>query len=112
VVADLLAGCQALIFPGIEDFGIVPLEAMASGRPVIAYAAGGALETIIDGVTGVLFNQQSASALNEAIIRYETLAQTFQPAAIRAQAMTFDKPVFKAKILDFITRHLAVAGAA
>ena len=111
-VATLLARCQALIFPGIEDFGIVPLETMASGRPVIAFAAGGALETMIDGVTGVLFHEQSVAGLNQAITRYDSLAPGFLPAAIRAHAMGFDKPVFKAKILDFITRHSAAFRAA
>jgi len=111
-VAALLAGCQALIFPGVEDFGIVPLEAMASGRPVIAYAAGGALETMIDGVTGVLFHDQSVAGLNQAVTRYDNLAASFEPTAIRAHAMSFDKPVFQKKIMDFVMRHLAAPGPA
>ncbi len=65
------ARCRALIFPGEEDFGIVPLEVQASGRPVIAYAKGGALETVIDGKTGVFFTDASATSLNEAIERFE-----------------------------------------
>lgn len=71
VLKECYAQCQGLIFPGIEDFGIVPLEAMASGRPVVAYARGGALETIKDGVTGVFFKEQTPEALMEAIARLE-----------------------------------------
>lgn len=64
---DLFARCRAFLFPGVEDFGITPLEAMAAGRPVIAYAAGGALETVIEGVTGWFFYQQDAAALATAV---------------------------------------------
>lgn len=58
-LAGWLARCRALVYPGTEDFGIVPLKAMASGRPVIAYGHGGAVETVLPGVTGVLFEEQS-----------------------------------------------------
>lgn len=68
-----MARCRALIFPGLEDFGIIPVEVQASGRPVIALAAGGALETIIDGETGVLFSEASISSLQQAIERFEQL---------------------------------------
>lgn len=92
------AGCRALIFPGVEDFGIVPLEAMASGRPVIAFAKGGALETVVDGVTGLFFHEQSVDSLIAAIEKYEALEQNFDPAAIRAHAERFDKQHFKQRI--------------
>ena len=70
-VAAAMSECRALIFPGEEDFGITPLEANASGRPVIAYGAGGALETVRDGVTGVLFGAQTADSLAEGVRRAE-----------------------------------------
>jgi glycosyltransferase involved in cell wall biosynthesis len=66
-----VARCRALIFPGEEDFGIVPLEVQAAGRPVIAYAKGGALETVIDGKTGVFFREPSSESLNAAIVDFE-----------------------------------------
>ncbi len=109
-IQTLLAGCRALIFPGVEDFGIVPLEAMASGRPVIAYAAGGALETVVDGKTGILFNTQTVEALNAAVARYIAGPEIFDPVAIRAHAQTFDKSIFQARILKFIAEHRATAG--
>src|SRR5207248_10171083 len=68
---QLYAGCRGLVFPGEEDFGIAPLEANASGRPVIAYAGGGALDTVIDGRTGVVFEQQDVESLICAVRRAE-----------------------------------------
>ncbi|NJP04289.1 MAG: glycosyltransferase family 4 protein [Chloroflexaceae bacterium] len=98
---DLFAQCRAFLFPGAEDFGITPLEAMAAGRPVIAYAAGGALETVIEGVTGRFFHQQSAAALAAAvaIARHDT----YDPAVIRQHAERFAQPVFLQKMQAFIT---------
>jgi glycosyltransferase involved in cell wall biosynthesis len=104
---DLYARCRALVFPGVEDFGIVPLEAMASGRPVIAYGRGGALETIVDGVTGVFFHEQTAAALAAAVERFEREAGRFEPEAIRAHARTFDRPVFEARLAAAIEAELA-----
>jgi glycosyltransferase involved in cell wall biosynthesis len=68
--------CQALIFPGEEDFGIIPVEVMASGRPVIALARGGALDTVIDGKTGLLFSQETVDGLNAAIEQFEAMGST------------------------------------
>lgn len=70
---DLYRRCRFLVFPGEEDFGIVPLEAQACGKPVIAYGRGGALETITNGVTGVFFNEQSETALNDAVRQAQTV---------------------------------------
>jgi glycosyltransferase involved in cell wall biosynthesis len=84
---DLMRNARALLFPGLEDFGITPVEMMACGRPVVAYGAGGALETVIDGVTGVLAPRQDADAFAEAIERLETTP--FDPARIRRHAQTF-----------------------
>ncbi len=93
---DLFAGCRAFIFPGEEDFGITPLEAMSAGRPVIAYAAGGALETVIDGVTGRFFHQQSAAAIAAAVAA--TRADHYDPAVIRSHAEGFSRAVFLARM--------------
>jgi glycosyltransferase involved in cell wall biosynthesis len=96
----LLAKCRAFMFPGEEDFGIAPLQAMAAGRPVIAYAAGGALETVAHGVTGILFEQQSVEAIIEAVELSDT--QAWNSQEIQAHARQFDSEVFKQKMLAFI----------
>jgi glycosyltransferase involved in cell wall biosynthesis len=69
----LLAGARGLVFPGEEDFGIVPVEAMAAGTPVIGYRSGGLVETVRDGVDGVLFAEQTSSALRHAVERSQDL---------------------------------------
>src|SRR5574337_377448 len=110
-VADLYARCRALIFPGVEDFGIAPLEAMASGKPVIAFAQGGALETVVpwepgsDAATGFLFTGQTADALAGAIRRFEANAHRFDPKALRAHAEAFDRPLFKERIAAWVARR-------
>jgi len=96
-LADLYASSKALIFPQEEDLGIVPLEAMASGRSVIAYRAGGALETIIDGQTGIFFDEQSEKSIIDAIARFSKMK--FNPKLCRKRAEEFDVEVFKKKIL-------------
>lgn len=107
-LARLYGSCRALLFPGVEDFGIVPLEAMACGKPVIAYAKGGALETVVDGVTGVLFGEQTVEGLMEAIGRSESLP--FLPSAIRTHALRFDRPVFRTKLSELIEKIVEGAG--
>ena len=106
-VAELYRRCRAVLFPGIEDFGIVPLEAMAAGRPVIAFAEGGALETVVPpgGVrpaTGLFFDVQSVDALVAAMRRLESGAVAFEPKALRARAEEFDRPRFKDRIASFL----------
>jgi glycosyltransferase involved in cell wall biosynthesis len=96
VVGDLMARCHALITPGIEDFGIAPVEAMASGKRVIAYAAGGALETVVDGQTGTFFAEPTTDALIGALERLESIA--VDPSVPRARAMTFDRSVFERRL--------------
>jgi len=91
-LVDLFARCHAYLVPGIEDFGIAPVEAMAAGKPVIAFRSGGATETVVEGRTGVFFERQEAAALAEAIERLDGL--TFTPASIRARAQEFDTSVF------------------
>ena len=89
----LLARAQAYLMPGEEDFGIAPVEANACGRPVIAYAAGGALDSQIDGVTGVLFKEQTVDCLCEAVRRFQQIK--FDPQRIQAHAQAFDNDVFR-----------------
>lgn len=93
--------CKALIFPGIEDFGIVPVEVMASGRPVIAFAEGGAMETVKHRETGVLFNEQTPESLNLAIDWLEKHIGTFDPEKIADHARSFAKERFKKQFTSF-----------
>ena len=102
VIRDHYARCRALVFPGIEDFGIVPVEAMASGRPVIAFDYGGARETVIEGVSGLLFRDQSAAGLIEAVRRFES-APAFDRKVIRAHAEKFSEPAFRARFGAFVS---------
>ncbi len=94
--------CKAFIFPGVEDFGIAPLEAQASGRPVIAYAAGGALETVVEGSTGLFFKRQSVRSLIGSIEKFMKIENSFEPEAIRRNALKFDKEIFKSDLKKFI----------
>lgn len=97
---ELYAGCRAFIFPGEEDFGITPLEAQASGRPVIAYGAGGALETVLPGVTGEFFSTQTADSLADTISNFDE--SRYDTRAIRKHAEAFDTEVFKSKVKSFV----------
>ena len=130
-VADLLNRCRALVFPGEEDFGILPVEAMACGRPVIAYGKGGVTETVIpldrptsnvqrsgphntfslqpsafslepQPPTGVFFYEQSVGALVRAIDLFERSADRFDPEALREHALTFDRSVFEKRMTAFV----------
>ena len=96
----LLARARAYVMPGMEDFGIAPVEANAAGRPVIALGVGGALDSQIDGITGVLFDEPTVASLIEAVKRADALH--FDAARIRAHAQTFDRQMFKARMNDFI----------
>ena len=91
-VLDLYRNCRLLVFPGEEDYGIVPLEAQACGRPVVAYAKGGALETVADGVSGVFFAEQTPESLEDAVVR--CAEAKFDPAAVRANALRFGPAQF------------------
>ncbi len=97
---QLLARCRAFIFPGLEDFGIAPVEAQAAGRPVIAFAGGGALDTVVEGVTGTFFHEQSPQALAEAVRSFDDTR--YDPAVIREHAERFDTAVFKQQLRQFI----------
>lgn len=102
VVRDHLARCQALIFPGEEDFGITPVEAQASGRPVIAYRGGGVLETVTEQ-TGQLFYSKTADALIEAVKTFD--AGLFDPTEIQRHARQFDISVFRQKMTEVIKHY-------
>ncbi|HEX2942127.1 MAG TPA: glycosyltransferase [Rhodopila sp.] len=98
--------CRALVFPGEEDFGIVPLEAMASGRPVLAYGRGGALETVIPGETGLLFQEQTPEALIDVVRQYEATESLFDPNAIASHASAFSGNRFEQTMRLAIDRAL------
>jgi glycosyltransferase involved in cell wall biosynthesis len=127
-VADLYSRCRALLFPGVEDFGIAPLETMASGRPVIAYAKGGALETVVPlnplpaaatgfeakttagiggagGPTGIFFQEQTREGLVAAMEFFEANSGCFEPKVLRDWALTFDRQVFKRKFATFVSER-------
>jgi glycosyltransferase involved in cell wall biosynthesis len=129
IVREHYARCRALLFPGEEDFGIVPLEAMACGKPIIALGKGGVLETVAplerglaagsDGrtsvtegqhqgpPTGVFFHEPSVESLTEAIERFERQVRSFDPQAIRRHVAGFDRALFKRRISDHIMTTLS-----
>jgi len=102
-IKQLYAECRALIFPGEEDFGITPLEAAASGRPTIAYGAGGAKETVIDGKTGILFAEQTEDSLSRAIESFQSL--WFEKEVLVQHAKKFGREIFKEKIRGFLNEN-------
>jgi glycosyltransferase involved in cell wall biosynthesis len=99
-LAELLAGARALLFPGEEDFGIVPVEAQAAGLPVIAYGSGGVCDSVLDGVTGVLYEPQTVDGLCAAIERFESL--TLADRDLRAQAARFTPQRFARELTELI----------
>lgn len=101
-ILDHYRRCKAVIFPALEDFGIVPIEAMATGKPVIAYARGGALETVIDGLSGLHFQEQTENSLAAAVQRLESGEVRFDPHAIRMHAQKFGMSRFHYQLVEFI----------
>lgn len=101
-VRKYMSECKALLFPGLEDFGIVPVEAQACGRPVICYGKGGVLDTVIDGKTGVYFKEQNVESLKDALLKFEKMK--FDKEVIRKHALEFDESVFKKKIADYVEK--------
>ena len=105
-VTSLMANCRAFVFPGYEDFGITPVEAQAAGRPVIAYAAGGALDTVIDNETGIFFHEQTVDSIVDAVMRLE--ATSFDPWHIRCNAQRFSEARFREALRAWITQHISI----
>ena len=113
-IANYYARCKALIFPGEEDFGIVPVEAQCCGKPVVAYGAGGALETIVplnphnseQMPTGAFFYEQTSEALIEAIDIFEKNRDKFDPSKIRENGLRFGRDMFKKKIKEYIEEKI------
>ncbi|MBN2138016.1 MAG: glycosyltransferase [Sedimentisphaerales bacterium] len=110
-VVEYMERCRALIFPGEEDFGIVPLEAQACGKGVIAFGKGGAMETVVgfepDGEpagnpTGIFFGKQSPMELRKTILRFEEIEEQFDKQACRSNALRFDRPVYKQLMRNFV----------
>lgn len=110
-VREKLAGCRALLFPGEEDFGIVPVEAQSFGRPVIAYASGGVLETVrgvlsgetgVKNATGVFFPEQTLASIEKAILNFEAVENDFCPGTIREHSLQFDTAEFKSRIAEYV----------
>jgi glycosyltransferase involved in cell wall biosynthesis len=99
-LATCYARCRGLVLPGEEDFGLVPLEANGAGRPVVAFHAGGALDTVVSGRTGVFFHEQSVPALCDAVARCE--ATSWDPAVIRAHAQQFSEAVFAERLREVL----------
>jgi glycosyltransferase involved in cell wall biosynthesis len=110
VLRDHYARCQALVFPGEEDFGMVPVEAMASGRPVIAFGRGGAMETVVDGETGIFFGEQSVEAIAAAIKRFRNF--TVDSTKISEHARKFGTDHFLAKFKKHVDSLMGTEGAA
>lgn len=104
-VRTLLRCCKAFLFPGLEDFGIAPVEAMAAGRPVIAFAGGGALDTILPGMTGELFAEQTVDSLLAVLQSFQ--ATTYDPAICRAQAERFSSANFRQKLLAYLNKVMS-----
>jgi glycosyltransferase involved in cell wall biosynthesis len=99
-VEKLYAECKGFIFPGEEDFGIAPLEANACGRPVVAYKAGGALDTVVDGVTGVYFDEITPESLAQSVKKAEAIVWDKQ--VLRDNALRFSEEAFKTSLLNLI----------
>ncbi len=105
-VERMLGECRALVFPGREDFGLTPLEANASGRPVVAFRGGGTLDTVIDGVTGLFFDEQHPESLMEAVGRLDAVA--WDREVLRGHAARFDVEVFRERMFGVIAETAGV----
>ena len=101
---DYIRTCRALIFPGEEDFGIVPVELQSAGKPVIAYGKGGCLETVIDGKTGLFFSEQTVASLKSAIQEFVEKETKFDPSIISEHAQKFSRQRFQSEIKTLVDR--------
>jgi glycosyltransferase involved in cell wall biosynthesis len=104
---ELYRGCRAVIMPGVEDFGIVPVEAMACGRPAIVFAEGGGAESVVHGETGLVFREATPASLRAAVDSLEGMR--FNTAALRARAEAFGRSLFETRFLAFAERAIREA---
>ena len=109
IIAEMYSKCRAFVFPGLEDFGITPLEAMAAGSPVIAYGKGGASETVTEK-TGILFPEQTVHSLVQAVKKMEAEPNQFAEVDCRARAMEFSRARFQREFVTFVRKKWADAG--
>ena len=105
VVGEYMRNARALIFPGEDDFGITPVEAMACGKPVVAYGHGGAVETIISGKTGEFFYEPTVNSLEQGLARFFLNEREYKPLTIRRHANQFSEDVFKKEIKGIIEKN-------
>lgn len=109
-VKQYLANCRALVFPGLEDFGIIPVEALASGTPVIAYGRGGVKDTVEDGQNGIFFYNQTEEDLLAAVERFEEQEDSFDPARLALEAKRFTEENFTAEMRKLVDKVLTAKG--
>ncbi len=102
VLRDHMQRAKAFVFAAEEDFGITPVEAQACGTPVLAYGKGGALETVIDGQTGLFFEKQTSQSLIACVNRFEAQQESFEPCLIRRHAEQFGRAVFASKFKQYV----------
>jgi len=100
ILRKYYSGARAVIFPQLEDFGLVPLEAAACGTPTIAFGGGGAKETVLDGITGILFDRQTSKSLTAAVHRFEKIENKFHSTIIKNHAKKFDESLFRKRFSD------------
>ena len=103
-LADLYRNCRALLYPGIEDFGITPLEVAAAGRPTIALGRGGAIDTVIHESTGILYQNPQVAGLVDAILEYES-KDWFVPEVATKHAQKFDNEAFRDRFIGKLLQH-------
>lgn len=108
-IRELLQGCKAFLFPGLEDFGIAPVEALACGRPVIAYGDGGSLDTVVPGQSGEHFAEQTVESLLATLSNFD--ASAYDPAICRAQAEQFSYATFRHKLINYLTKVVTTSVA-
>jgi glycosyltransferase involved in cell wall biosynthesis len=107
---DLYRGCRVVIMPGVEDFGIVPLEAMACGRPALVFGEGGGPESVVDGVTGLVFREPTAAALRAAVDSLSGMR--FNTRSLRNRAEAYSRQVFETRLSSFVRQTLELGPAA
>ena len=110
MLRDHLRRCRALLFPGEEDFGIVPVEAQAAGVPVVAYGVGGVRDSVVEGETGVFHAEQTVASVASAILQFEDMV--FDEHRIRANAARFGRARFRADMAELLLAHSPVGATA